>query len=111
MKPCSYLQPDLNPNLRSITWGTGLSYKASANLPGVSWEFEGVSSKVFAVVWDGAWEDSGLPMLVVPAEGGWDGIDWGPGTIVVSVTTVVSDLGDRTAGSVGNSKTEHKYLD
>lgn len=42
---------------------------------------------------------------MVPAEAGWDGVSWVPGIIAVSVATVVSDLGNKAVGSVGNSKT------
>lgn len=62
-------------------------------------EVEAVGSKVIVVARDGAGEDLCLPVPVVPAEAAWDGVSLEPGTIAVSVATVVSDLGDKASGS------------
>lgn len=62
-------------------------------------EVEAVGSKVIVVARDGAGEDLCLSVPVVPAEAAWDGVSLEPGTIAVSVATVVSDLGDKASGS------------
>lgn len=62
-------------------------------------EVETVDSKVIVAARDGAGEDLCLSVPVVPAEAAWDGVSLEPGTIDVSVATVVSDLGDKASGS------------
>lgn len=42
---------------------------------------------------------------MVFTEGSVDAISQGPGTVAVSVASVVADLGDKAAGSVENFKT------
>lgn len=48
---------------------------------------------------------------MVPAEVGWAGVSLEPGTIAVSVATVVSDLGGRASGSAGIPRQRHKNSD